>query len=139
MAAEEYAWSYPQVIAALSLEPVGTDLATRVSCALQDRLEPMCYIHRDYCGHGLMYDATTRAFQVCSFDDGYPAAVLQTFNTREAFVEWLAEQSDFSLSGAEGGDAPLRAEGRFALNNQRITRERLRAFVAPPAVQAVAR
>jgi hypothetical protein len=135
MAAEEYAWSYPQVIAALSLEPVGTDLATRVSemldpdvakvwtwrscesatkgprfshprplhasclsphpglcrmrqvsCALQDRLEPMCYIHRDYCGHGLMYDATTRAFQVCSFDDGYPAAVLQTFNTREAFV-----------------------------------------------------
>jgi hypothetical protein len=49
----------------------------------------------------------------------------RVFQTRAAFVSWLAEQSDDSLSGRDG---PL----PFEWDNQRITRARLLEAITTP-------
>ena len=83
-------------------------------------------MHRDYCGIGLFVNEA-RVFTVAHVNDGYPSDVLATFPDEKAFVAWLQAQSDWTMSGVDGGALP-REEG-FALNNQRITGGELQAFV----------
>ena len=64
--------------------------------------------------------------------DGFPPSVAmasstapdrRVFRTREAFVDWLSDQTDASLSGA---DLPE----HFFRQNQRLTLARLQQFCA---------
>lgn len=102
-----------------SLRPAGTNV----------RLASLANYHRDYCGTGLLCEETdgTQVFHYGTVYDGelWPPFML-TFPTAEEFVDWLAAQSDLSLSGAVG-EPPLR-DWRMA-GNQRLSRGRLLAYV----------
>ncbi len=93
--------------------PYGRALAEKVADAL-DRGVSVAFSHRDYCGMGLV--KAPAGYVYGTFYDGSPEPE-QTFATRDAFVTWLAAQSDARLSG--------RADGPFLWQNQRLTRARL--------------
>lgn len=99
--------------------PYGQELAEQVATALAH--EALCYRHRDYCGMGLEKDSDGN-YVYAAVWDGWPEPV-HTFSTRPAFVQWLALQSDASLSRVDEPDTWL-------WNNQVIDRQRLEEFVA---------
>jgi hypothetical protein len=101
--------------------PFGAVLADQVADAL-DRGVAVTYTHRDYCGMGMV-----RRPGGYTYGQVYDGDLLDgtVFPTRAAFVAWLADQSDATLSGREG---PL----PFDWDNQRITRVRLLEALAPP-------
>ncbi len=74
--------------------------------------------HRDYCGMGFSF--FDNKFHYGDVFDGYYTNDFNTWETKEAFVIWLSEQSDYSMSGhAEAGIE------NWLIDNQRITRGRL--------------
>jgi len=99
--------------------PYGSTLAKQVADALR-RGHSLGYNHRDYCGMGLDYAAGK--YRYVEINDGYPQPT-QTFNTRDAFVAWLAQQSDKTL-------ARLEEESPRYWDNQTITQQRLEELVA---------
>ncbi|HZY82584.1 MAG TPA: hypothetical protein VFE50_23820 [Cyclobacteriaceae bacterium] len=100
-------------------QPFGKEFAQRVAQKLKTKSNLM-YSHRDYCGTGLTWD--NHQFIYCHVNDGYPAEVILSFDTEQAFIDWLAEQSDQSLSGSNDAN-------EFYRNNQRITQARLFDFI----------
>lgn len=108
-------------VAALSRELYGTDLAERVWQRLLT-LGALYRKHRDYCGLGLIYDATSGVASIVVVYDAGPAGKLLEFGNKEAFVEFLARQSDFTMAGMENGPPELRAEAPQYVNNQRLNR-----------------
>jgi len=98
--------------------PVGTELAQQIAELLEQGLQ-ICLRHRDFCGMGLRYCegiflyGEVRDGELLSQDD-YPSMPVaeerEVFTSREAFVSWLAIQTNRSMRG----------EG-----NQRLTHERL--------------
>ena len=109
----------------------GMELSQRVADFLMQKGD-ICYSHRDYCGVGFCF--RNGEFLYDYVYDGaigggppYPScpSPIKRFSQRSAFVAWLSEQSDESLSGAE---EPV--EALPLCNNQRITRERLEKHVA---------
>jgi len=96
----------------------GRELAEQVATSLVEGA--LCYGHRDYCGMGLEKNASGNYVYAVVWD-GWLEPV-HTFHTREAFVQWLAVQSDASLSRVDEPDTWL-------WNNQVINRERLEEFV----------
>jgi hypothetical protein len=110
------------------LRPYGVELAEKVADYLVQKGD-ICYSHRDYCGVGFcfrerefLYDYVTDGGFYGSWYASVPSPI-KRFPNRAAFVAWLAEQSDQSLSGQEEPE-------QFLCNNQRITRERLEQHVA---------
>ncbi|MBF9222077.1 hypothetical protein [Hymenobacter ruricola] len=103
-----------------SRTPYGPELAGQVADVLL-RGARLAHAHRDYCGMGLEY--RNHEFYYGEVWDGYyveaPKAALAT---RDAFVQWLARQSDHSLSRVEETDP-------WYWDNQTITRARLEEFV----------
>ncbi len=126
--------------------PYGEALARAVADALQkptppDRAPGLVNNHRDYCGMGLDYAPVgTRDFDGATGLRGAPSTVAQFrygrvndgfvdkadlgFADREAFVAWLAQQSDRSLYGFD--------EPEWFVGNQRLNRARLEAFIGAP-------
>ena len=94
--------------------PFGATLANQVADAL-DRGVAMTYKHRDYCGMGLLRRPDGYAYGPVYDGDLIDGTV---FPTHAAFVAWLAEQSDVTLSGRDGAMP-------FDWDDQRITRARL--------------
>lgn len=92
----------------------GAALANQVADAL-DRGVAMTYAHRDYCGMGLVRRPSGYAYGPVYDGDLLDGTV---FATRAAFVAWLADQSDATLSGRDESSP-------FDWDNQRITRARL--------------
>ncbi|UOQ74497.1 hypothetical protein [Hymenobacter cellulosilyticus] len=107
----------------------GTLLAEQVADALSAGRSLVPY-HRDYCGLGLACVGGTYVYaeiwdgqlQGLNTQDERPAFALH-FPTRTEFVQWLSQQSDATLSRRELADS-------FYWDNQTITRQRLRQFVA---------
>jgi hypothetical protein len=98
--------------------PFGRELAERVADYLQ-RWQEIAYSHAYYCGMGLFHDDGEFAYaDVSDSGVGVWRGVFQVFPDREAFVAWLARQSDDSLFGHEEADP-------FYRGNQRISRQRL--------------
>lgn len=100
----------------------GADLAGRVADHLVN-VGSIRYAHKEYCGMGLGYQNGKFVYAEVndgSLEEDCPAA---SFTHREAFVTWLAAQSDETLSGREKDDG-------WYPNNQRITRERLENCLA---------
>ncbi len=98
--------------------PFGRQLAEQVAAALEHGA--LCYSHRDYCGMGLEKNANGN-YVYAAVWDGWLQPV-HTFTTREAFVQWLAVQSDASLSRVNEADT-------WVWNNQVINQQRLEEFV----------
>lgn len=112
----------------------GVDLAQAVANKLVEDNRAMTenygagvtFSHRDYCGQGLFYGwPTLDGFRLCHSEDGYPSTTVLQFDTSPAFVDWLAAQSDLSMSGVVG---PLKDSHR--VGNQRLTKDRLTDYVA---------
>jgi hypothetical protein len=127
---EESPWSAPREIARLSRRPIGRKLAEAVARRLQAG-GAIFEGHKEYCGHGLFW--TKGRFLLTEVLDGGPfeGARHTLWASPEAFVAFLAAQSDYTLAGADPNVPELYAADRFYLNNQRLSRERLRAFARP--------
>lgn len=108
--------------------PYGAELAERVAAALEAG-QSLHDGHRDYCGMGLAYQ--DQCFCYAEVWDGQLAEKksrlkeaqggARVFLDRKAFVSWLAEQTDKSLSRSDDANP-------FYHNNQTLNRERLIEF-----------
>lgn len=84
--------------------------------------------HRDFCGHGLI--RTEGGVKLCDILDGHhPGEAIAEWRSREAFVAFFAEQSDFSCSGWDEASPVFATSDEWHRNNQRLTREKLRRFL----------
>jgi len=113
-------------VSRLSRTPFGIELATAVAEKLHDG-HRLAYRHRDYCGHGLAYRDSE--FIVATVMDGDFDVTLMAWDSESAFIEFLAAQSDYSMSGAKDSVAFLYAVETFLHANQTITAARLLNFV----------
>lgn len=124
-------WSDPETLAGLSRRKVGRDLARRVVARLVERdgRYGVYNTHRDYCGHGLVFQAGR--FRLVEVHDGYArdGRTLMSWDDQDSFIDWLARQTDFSLSGADPSKPELHTSDPFKLNNQRLTREQLLTYL----------
>lgn len=84
--------------------------------------------HRDYCGHGLI--RTDDGIKLCEIDDGWhPGKAIAEWRSREEFVAFFAEQSDYSCSGWDEASPVFFTSDEWHRNNQRLTRAKLLRFV----------
>jgi hypothetical protein len=85
--------------------------------------------HRDFCGHGLI--RTGDGVKLCDIHDGGhgTGAAIAHWASEEAFVAFFAAQSDFSCSGWDASEPVFASDDEWYRNNQRLTREKLLAFV----------
>lgn len=84
--------------------------------------------HRDYCGHGLI--RTEAGIKLCDILDGHhPGQAIAEWRSREDFVAFFAEQSDYSCSGWDEGSPVFFTDDEWHRNNQRLTRTKLLQFV----------
>lgn len=122
-------WSTPEVIAALSKESYGDELATRLWTAMEAQPVDSGIInhHRDYCGIGLM--RTAQGVTIARFEDGFYVLPLLSWTNLPEFVAYWSQQSDFGQSGADARYPELWAKSDFERNNQRITRARILEFL----------
>ncbi|RYE72981.1 MAG: hypothetical protein EOP19_29825 [Hyphomicrobiales bacterium] len=80
--------------------------------------------HRDYCGHGLI--RTQAGIKLCDILDGHhPGEAIAEWRSRDAFVAFFAEQSDYSCSGWDEGSPLFFTTDEWHRNNQRLTRAKL--------------
>jgi hypothetical protein len=114
-------------------DPIGFDLAAQVADRLLDG-HVLAERHPEYCGTGLafvegvfvhaeVYDGEILAPSAAArMGQSGQAVECEVFAGREAFVAWLAAQTDEALSGLAQSDA-------WRQGNQRVTTARLRDFV----------
>ena len=101
----------------------GYHFASQVAGKL-DEGQSLGYFHRDYCGMGLQKNEKGE-YLYGELNDGYMDGVMNAplkFESREAFVDWLASQSTASLARLNDADP-------FFRGNQTITRKRLENFL----------
>lgn len=83
--------------------------------------------HRDYCGHGLI--RTRDGVKLCDILDGHHTGeAIAEWRSREDFVAFFAEQSDYSCSGWDEASPVFFTDDEWHRNNQRLTREKLQRF-----------
>lgn len=90
--------------------------------------------HRDFCGHGLI--RTETGVKLCDILDGWhPGEAIAEWTSRETFVAFFAEQSDYSCSGWDETSPVFATQDEWHRNNQRLTRKKLQCFLdgAKPA------
>ena len=126
---EEYIWSKPSVIKGLAKKKVGRKLARLVADKLKIH-EGLFNRHRHYCGQGIVF--TDGEFRLLEVHDGRPewSKVLASWTSENEFIDFLASQSTFTLSGADEKEKLFFTSRLFALNNQRITRSKLEDYVS---------
>ncbi|MGF1708493.1 hypothetical protein [Enterovibrio baiacu] len=111
----------------------GIDLAESVYNLLVKGIA-LDFSHYGYCGVGFVYEEGllhyTHFDEWLTWRNGTQykpgeeyIGIIKTFSSKTEFVEWLAVQTDETLSGIEANDD-------WYSNNQRVTRERLEWFVA---------
>lgn len=89
----------------------------------------ICERHRDFCGQGLI--RTTSGVKLCDVHDAgqhYGETITQWVD-EEAFVAFLAKQSDYSCSGWDKSEATFFTTDSWYRNNQRLTRAVLERFL----------
>ena len=108
----------------------GAELAKKVSQKIFDNpTSGVFFSHRDYCGMGIQFIKEKQLAIYAAVCDGqFPEleskdSSIRTFKDATELAEWLAVQSDESLSLSETGD-------NWLIDNQTITRLRLLEFIA---------
>ena len=105
----------------LNSENYGEDLSLQVAEKLTkaSARNGLYFAHRDYCGLGIFYQENT--YVLGTVYDGYGITdPIITFNSKEAFVTWLASENDKNMA--------LYGE---KFNNQTITKSRINWFLDP--------
>ena len=112
---------------ALSNQKYGEPLARKVARKLTANPGGLFHSHRDYCGIGLYF--FKGQFTLGEVNDGMgPHPIMLTFENRDEFITWLANQSDQSMSlFAAVKDNNV----SFKFNNQTVTKTRLSYFLEP--------
>lgn len=112
----------------LDTTPFGAELVTALAAKLEASSSGLYHCHRDYCGHGLVYDGGR--FRLLEVLDGMPQGSKELAAwDRAAFVAFWSAQSDFTCSGRDPATPLLFTEDAFLCGNQRLTAARIRAFV----------
>lgn len=116
-------WHKKDLADRLSHRKFGETLARRVAKRLtmeNHNRGGLYHDHRDFCGHGLVY--RDGIFLLLKVRDGWIEAsdTLATWDNEEDFVAFLANQSDYTCSGADADATLFYTEDEFELNNQRI-------------------
>ena len=85
------------IYANLDPQPYGRDMAIAVAEKLLTGTS-LYHAHRDYCGIGLFF--YENVYTLGAVIDGYdaPYEIIGTCQTRANFVNWLAKESDQSMS-----------------------------------------
>ena len=109
-------------------QPYGIDLAEKIYNYLQEG-NSISFNHYGYCGVGFVSEGNI--IHYTHFDEwltwttgrryesgGAYLGIIDSFKSKKAFIDWLAMQSDTSLSGIETGDD-------WYIDNQRVTKARL--------------
>ncbi len=124
-------WSSAETLSRLSRQEFGEDLSTLVAEKLRndDGKRGLWNCHRDYCGHGLIYQDSQYRLVEVNDSSASEGKVIRAFENTGEFVAWLGRQSDFSLSGIDESEREFHSSEPFNVNNQRITRARLRDYV----------
>lgn len=112
-----------EIIDELSRRKFGEHLARRVVKQLKidnHNRGGLYHDHRDYCGHGIVYRDGT--FMLMRVIEGWieRSDTLATWEDEEAFVAFLADQSDFTCSGGDPEAELFLTDSDFERNNQRI-------------------
>ena len=111
-----------------SIEKFGHELSEKVYGYLIRNIR-IDYCHYGYCGVGFVLEDNKVLYT--HFDEwltyrhgmkyvpgGEYVGIIRAFYSKVEFIDWLSEQSDYSLSGFETGD-------NWYVDNQRVTRKRL--------------
>ncbi|MEC3879223.1 hypothetical protein [Parapedobacter sp. 10938] len=109
----------------LNDESYGEPLARKVAGKLMEHPSGLFHSHRDYCGIGLYF--FEGKFTLGEVNDGMgPHPIMLTFDGKDEFIAWLADQSDQRMSLIA---AVKDNYFSFKFNNQTITKTRLRYFL----------
>jgi len=141
-----YTWTNAPINKHKFGEELGYMLATKLWANQTKNHAKDCFgiihLHRDYGGHGLAWAKLSNSDDVSSLilsevHDGYlnqhTFCLKWSTEQQKDFVLWAGHQSDFSLSGFDESSAALYTPDRFKQNNQRITEQRIRDFLADRA------
>nr|WP_298099146.1 hypothetical protein [uncultured Shinella sp.] len=117
----------------LSREPLGAPLAERLWQRLMKEAPNNGVIydrHRDFCGQGLI--RTPEGVMLADVQDGgsYFGPAIAQWATEQAFVAFVARQSDFSMSGWDAGEPVFFTEDDWYRNNQRLTRAVMERYLS---------
>jgi len=107
---------------------VGMQLAELVAIELEKE-RFLSYVHRDYCGHGLIKQGGKYGIYIVHDGIFDPNFIICSFSSRDQFIQYLSRQSDYSFSGADSSEHELHTLKSFELNNQRLSIARLTQFV----------
>jgi hypothetical protein len=130
-AMSELEWKLIEVVPFLDQRPFGLELATRLADRLRAPGQALYYAHPYYCGHGLVTSGGRYGLELV--EDGSPSERLATWPDERSFIAAVAGWSDYLCSGADFTSSLFKAESASDLNNQRITRARIEAFLATEA------
>lgn len=120
---EQHPWAHVD----FSKQPFGDVLAKATAAKLKEGFE-LYRCHRDYCGHGLTYDSAAQAFVFGTVFDGMALEVIKKFQSEGDFVQWLAQQSDWTMAGADD-TSDLFVPMGFGRGNQTLNEASLRSFL----------
>ena len=113
----------------VSKEKFGKLLAERVATKLEHRNYGQT--HRDFCSSGLALgceNANEFTFHLELYDGHFPwSKVTERFATRDLFVKWLVNQSEYSLSRFPG--TKYQTEDDHYWLNQTVSREYLESWL----------
>ena len=114
-----------KILEDISSMPYGKLLATKVSEALEDGSEvPVQYSHlKGYCGWGIAKVNGAFSYHRLQYNGRGRGASAETWETSEAFIRWLQEQSDRSMAVYGFTDAELRRTE--LIGNKTVTRKHL--------------
>ncbi len=85
--------------------------------------------HRDYCGHGLVRSPEGVMLVEVQDAGAFFSPALAEWTDRDAFVAFLARQSDCSCSGWDPDEPVMHTDDEWRRNNQRLTHAALVNFV----------
>ena len=113
-----------KILEDISSMPYGKLLATKVSEALEDGEVPVQYSHlKGYCGWGIAKVNGAFSYHRLQYNGRGRGASAETWETSEAFIRWLQEQSDRSMAVYGFTDAELRRTE--LIGNKTVTRKHL--------------
>lgn len=119
----------------ISNELFGRELSIKVAEKLMIK-KSLANVHRGYCGIGFFYNypppywfprepLIPNHFYVSCVEDGDPLIDYKKFSEKEKFINWLAEQSDYTMCYF-----PFQpGQGDYKTGNQKINYKRLINFI----------
>lgn len=106
-------------------KPFGKEIsATFVNKLMEKRDSGLYYFHPDYCGIGIFYDKNNKIFYISEVEDGKRSDDIKTFHNENVLINWLSNQSNWTMSGASYNSDHLKVKP-----NQTITLYRLIKFI----------